>query len=125
MMTNALRNLTVVACLAASSLAAPATASAEEIEFGKVRFKNDYRCTVTVRLYHADDLDRVFATWQFRPNCTAVLTLNGEAFTIGGDWLIKVEFSNGASSPRRLVYKVGSNANRTWTVYASDVYEGK
>jgi hypothetical protein len=120
MTTNLLKPALLLALLAVP-LAAARPALAGEIQFGEVCFKNDYPCKVTVRLYHADDLDRVFSSWEFRSRQKAMLTLKGDTFTIGGDWLIKVEFHDGSASSRRLVYKVGTCVHRTWIINASQV----
>jgi hypothetical protein len=120
-----IRSLAILATLGAALLATVPAAQAQEIEFGTVRFTNDYSGSVTVRLYHADALDRVFATWYFASEETARLTLNDEAFTIGGDWIVEIRFGNGVTSQRRLVYKVGSHTRSVWNIRATDVYRGR
>ena len=110
-----------VALLAAVPSHAPAAA---RVDIGPVVVRNDYSGWVTVRLYHADAVDRVFATWRFCPNEISTLALNGEVFNIGGDWLIDVRFDNGVRSHRRLVWKAGRFDGR-WHIDLTDVYHGR
>lgn len=125
---TALRNLAILFVFAVhvlAPLAMPPAAAAQGVEFGKVVVQNDYNARVTVRLYHADALDQVFGSWTLDPNESGVLQIDGKEFTIGGDWLVRVQFANGAPSDRRLVYKVGTHGRGMWTIYASDVYGDK
>jgi hypothetical protein len=63
---RSLMHLAALAALCLGTLASPPSAVAQDTQFGKVIGDNNYDGWVTVRLYHADALDRVFGSWTFR-----------------------------------------------------------
>jgi eukaryotic-like serine/threonine-protein kinase len=95
-----------------------------KIKFGKIIVDNNHDHNVTFRLYHANRLDVVFATWNLSPNTTEVLHVDGKEFAIGGDWLIQVQFMEELKSQLQLVYKVGTYSDGAWRLKSLEVLQG-
>lgn len=76
---------------------------------------NDYNARVKIHLYHADALDRRFATWWFDKDERSRLDFDGKDLNISNDWGIQVEFEN----------KVLSRINRVCNVSNYEDKDGK
>lgn len=101
------------------------------LKIGKLKFRNNYNnVSLKVRLYHPDSwLDGIytpFASSYWTINASAITTLlyNNAPISIGNDWGIQFEASNGAKSAIRSIHYIATYQNGEFTVLASDLYEG-
>lgn len=101
------------------------TLGATDVQVGPIIIDNNYTNGVRIILYHADDIDNVFATWNFRARERSFLDFENQRLILGGDWLIQIEFGNGVKSPRRAIARVGVYRNGTWECLATEIYSGK
>jgi hypothetical protein len=94
------------------------------LSIGRIRLRNDYAGTVTIRLYHPQSPNQIFATWFFQSQEQSFLALNSQLITIGSDWGIQVVFGNGVTSAIRNVGSIALFADAVLDVLATEVYEG-
>ena len=119
-----MRNTVRLRCVLSACVLLLCAGTVLAVDFGTVVIRNDYGDgEVTVRLYHADALDRVFGSWKIGGNQTTTLQLDGEDITIGGDWLVDIVFGNGVTGKRHLVAKVGSHQGNQWRINATAIYK--
>jgi hypothetical protein len=95
------------------------------VQIGNIAINNNYSSDVVIRLYHADALDRVFATWNYSALQISFLAMRDRRITIGGDWRIDIVFGNGVTSKAHLVREVGSYVGGAWNVDATRIYNGQ
>jgi hypothetical protein len=93
-------------------------AASTAFPFGPIVIDNDYAVPVLIHLYHADALDRRFATYTVRPG-RVTLALHGASFNIGADWGVQIQFGNRALSRMQRVCNVASFQDGRWVVTAS------
>lgn len=94
-------------------------------QFGGIAVKNDYGAWVNIHLFHPQAANRIFETYKFDGRQHSMLSGKDKRnITIGGDWLIQVEFGNGVKSPVRRVQSIGTFQSGTWQVVATRIFKG-
>lgn len=94
-----------------------------QIDTGSIEIQNNFSGDVTIRLYHANAIDTVFAAWHIGANQTTFLQLNSQNVIIGGDWIVDIVFGNGVTSKRHLVWKVGTYQSSAWICTGTSIWK--
>lgn len=101
------------------------------LKIGKLKFRNNYNnVDLKVRLYHPDSwlagIYTPFANsyWNVTATQTTTLWYNNAPISIGNDWGIQFEASNGSKSAIRSIHYISTYQNGEFVVNASELYEG-
>lgn len=82
---------------------------------GEISVHNDYKCPVTICLYHRNNLERRYGTWKIaRSKKSSGLLLKGKDVRLTGEWGIQIAFENGVKSKIHLVGDVGRFEAASW-----------
>lgn len=86
-------------------------------QFGHIVVRNDIHTEVAVLLYQPSHPQQVFHTWKLEPGRRHHnLDVNHESITIGGAWMIQVDFQNGHLTKTIPVHRVGRFQGGRWVV---------
>lgn len=97
-----------------------------KVALGKIEVTADYAGSYKVLLYHPDNPDKIFASWDFETGEVVYLSTKTDGrISIGSDWGIQIVFGNGVKSCIAFVGNCGECKDGVFEVKTTRIYKGK